>query len=79
MDRQIIALLKPQLERDFGWSEIDYSNIVAVFQFAYAVGSVLMGIFIDKIGVRCGMAIVAFFGAWRQRRMLLYANLTFLE
>ena len=61
MDRQIIALLKPQLERDFGWSEIDYSNIVAVFQFAYAVGSVLMGIFIDKIGVRCGMAIVAFF------------------
>lgn len=61
MDRQIIALLKPQLERDFGWSEIDYSNIVAVFQFAYAVGSVLMGIFIDKIGVRRGMAIVAFF------------------
>lgn len=61
MDRQIIALLKPQLEGDFGWSEIDYSNIVAVFQFAYAVGSVLMGIFIDKIGVRRGMAMVAFF------------------
>jgi len=61
MDRQIIGLLKPALEEEFGWSEIDYSNIVAAFQIAYAVGSVLMGMLIDKIGVRWGMVVVAFF------------------
>jgi len=61
MDRQIIGLLKPELEAEFGWTEIDYSNIVAAFQIAYATGSILMGILIDKIGVRRGMIIVAFF------------------
>lgn len=61
MDRQIIGLLKPVLESEFGWSEIDYSNIIAAFQIAYAVGSVLMGMLIDKIGVRRGMVVVALF------------------
>lgn len=61
MDRQIIGLLKPMLEREFNWTEVDYSNIVATFQVAYAVGSILMGMFIDKIGVRRGMVVVAFF------------------
>lgn len=61
MDRQIIGLLKPMLEREFNWTEVDYSNIVATFQVAYAIGSILMGMFIDKIGVRRGMVVVAFF------------------
>ena len=43
MDRQIIGLLKPELAEEFKWSEVDYSNIVAAFQIAYAIGSVLMG------------------------------------
>ncbi len=62
MDRQIIGLLEPDyLAKEFGWNEIDYANITAAFLFAYAIGPVLMGIFIDKIGVRYGMFIVAFF------------------
>ena len=61
MDRQIIGLLKPELAEEFKWSEVDYSNIVAAFQIAYAIGSVLMGMLIDKIGVRWGMVTVAFF------------------
>ncbi len=61
MDRQIIGLLKPELEAEFGWNEIDYSNIVAAFQIAYAIGSIAMGLMIDKLGVKWGMSIVAFF------------------
>jgi ACS family hexuronate transporter-like MFS transporter len=32
IDRQIIGILKPTLEGEFGWSEIDYANIVFWFQ-----------------------------------------------
>ena len=40
LDRQVISLLKPTLEKEFSWSESDYSNIVMAFQFAYAVGMI---------------------------------------
>ncbi len=40
VDRQVIGLLKPTLQGQFGWTEIDYSNIVFAFQVAYAVGLV---------------------------------------
>lgn len=32
IDRQVIGLLKPTLQKDLGWSEIDYGNIVFAFQ-----------------------------------------------
>src|SRR5579863_6953702 len=38
MDRQVIALLKPTLQVQFGWTEVGYSNIVLAFQLAYAIG-----------------------------------------
>ena len=31
MDRQVIGLLKPTLQAQFGWTEIGYSNIVLAF------------------------------------------------
>src|SRR5690242_16383750 len=34
LDRQVISLLKPTLEKEFKWSESDYSDIVVAFQFA---------------------------------------------
>ena len=37
MDRQIIAILKPVLQSEIRWNEIDYSNIVFAFQLAYAI------------------------------------------
>ncbi len=57
LDRQVISLLKPTLEREFNWTESDYSNIVVAFQFAYAVGMVGAGRFIDKVGTKIGYAI----------------------
>lgn len=57
LDRQVISLLKPTLEKEFAWTESDYSNIVVAFQFAYAVGMVGAGRIIDKIGTKLGYAI----------------------
>lgn len=57
LDRQVISLLKPVLEKEFSWSESDYSNIVMAFQFAYAIGMLGAGRLIDKIGSKLGYAI----------------------
>ncbi|HEY3616244.1 MAG TPA: MFS transporter, partial [Candidatus Sulfotelmatobacter sp.] len=43
MDRQVIGLLKPTLQLQFGWTEVGYSNIVLAFQLAYGAGLLVIG------------------------------------
>jgi ACS family hexuronate transporter-like MFS transporter len=57
MDRQLIGILKPMLEQDLGWNEIDYSNIVVSFQCAYAAGYLFAGRLMDVVGVRLGLGV----------------------
>ncbi len=57
LDRQIIGLLKPTLETQFHWTEIDYGKIVMAFQAAYAIGLLVFGGFIDKIGTKLGYTL----------------------
>ncbi|MDP9077476.1 MAG: MFS transporter [Bacteroidota bacterium] len=57
LDRQIIGLLKPTLAAQFHWTEIDYKNIVKAFTAAYAIGLLIFGNFIDKIGTKLGYTI----------------------
>ena len=57
IDRQIIGLLKPTLSHQFGWSEIDYGDIVFWFQAAYAIGYLGFGPLVDRIGARLGYAL----------------------
>jgi MFS transporter, ACS family, hexuronate transporter len=57
VDRQVIAILKPDLQGQLGWTEIDYSNIVFAFQVAYAIGLLLVGRVIDRFGVRKGFSL----------------------
>lgn len=57
MDRQILGVFKTTLQHDLGWSEIDYGNLVAFFQGAYAVGMLAMGWLIDRLGTRRGYSI----------------------
>ena len=53
----MISILKPTLQAEFGWSEIDYSDIVFAFQLAYAIGLLLSGRIMDRIGAKLGFAI----------------------
>jgi ACS family hexuronate transporter-like MFS transporter len=57
VDRQVIAILKPDLQAQFGWSEIDYSDIVFAFQLAYAIGLVAGGWLMDRLGARIGFTL----------------------
>jgi ACS family hexuronate transporter-like MFS transporter len=57
MDRQVIALLKPTLQSQLGWSEIGYSNIVFAFYVAYAAGLLVMGRVVDRLGTRRGFSL----------------------
>lgn len=61
LDRQIIGLLKPILEKEFDWTETDFARIVMAFTAAYAVGLLLFGWIIDKIGTKKGYAITIVF------------------
>jgi ACS family hexuronate transporter-like MFS transporter len=54
LDRQVLSLLKPQLEELYGWSNTDYANITAVFQFVYAISMLFAGRFVDRLGTKWG-------------------------
>ena len=62
LDRQVLSLLAPQLSTQFGWSNTDYANIAAVFQFVYAISMLFAGRFVDKIGTKA--AYVVAIGIW---------------
>ena len=57
VDRQVIGLLKPTLQADFGWSEIDYADIIFSFQLAYAIGYLFAGRVIDRVGTKLGFTL----------------------
>jgi len=57
VDRQVLGILAPQLQVQFGWSEPDYGFIIMAFQAAYAIGLISMGALLDKIGTRLGFII----------------------
>ena len=60
MDRQVLGLLKPTLQdptRGIGLTEVQFAAIVSIFSAAYAIGLLLAGNFIDKVGTRVGYAV----------------------
>jgi MFS transporter, ACS family, aldohexuronate transporter len=61
IDRQVLGILAPTLQRELHWSEADYGDIVSWFSFAYAFGFLIAGRLLDRIGVRRGLsaAVVA--------------------
>lgn len=57
VDRQVLALLKPTLEAEFGWSDADYAHLGSAFQIATAATLLFVGWFVDRLGVRLAYAI----------------------
>lgn len=57
VDRQILGILAPDLQRIIGWSEVEYGYIVVAFQAAYAIGLPLFGRFIDRYGTKLGYSL----------------------
>jgi ACS family hexuronate transporter-like MFS transporter len=53
-DRSLMGVLSPELIEWFGWTKQDYSNIIIVFQAAYAIGLLTMGGVIDRLGTKKG-------------------------
>jgi MFS transporter, ACS family, aldohexuronate transporter len=63
IDRQVIGILKPTLVQQFGWSdERTYAAIIFSFQLAYAIGLLLAGRVVDKLGTRRAFLIAV--GVW---------------
>ena len=44
------------MSEQFGWTNSDYANIAAVFQFSYAIAMLFAGRFIDLLGTKKGYA-----------------------
>jgi len=57
IDRQVFAILAPQLQTEIGWSEIEYGYIVTAFQLTYAIGLLLVGKLIDFLGTKKGFIL----------------------
>ncbi len=57
MDRQVLGILKGTLQHDLGWNDIDFGNLVLAFQGFYAIGMVVVGRIIDRLGTRLGYAL----------------------
>jgi len=52
LDRQVLSLLAPVLTEQFNWSNTDYANITATFQFVYAISMLFAGRVIDRMGTK---------------------------
>jgi ACS family hexuronate transporter-like MFS transporter len=57
IDRQVLGILATTLEKEIGWSEIEYAYIVTAFQAAYAIGLLLVGRIMDLVGTKLGYTI----------------------
>lgn len=57
LDRQVLSLLHPILEEEFNWTNTDYANITAAFQFIYALSMLFAGRIIDRLGTTWGYAL----------------------
>ncbi len=57
IDRASLGVLQPVLAEAMSWTALDYANINFWFQLGYAVGFVVQGRLIDRIGVKRAFAL----------------------
>jgi MFS transporter, ACS family, hexuronate transporter len=57
LDREILGILKPELDKQFGWTPSDYALIVNTFQASYAFGQVVFGPILAWLGTKSAFII----------------------
>lgn len=57
VDRQVLALLKPTLEAEFGWTDQEFAHLGSVFQLSAAFALLAVGWFVDRFGVRLAYGV----------------------
>ncbi len=57
IDRQILALIKPILDVELGWTNEQYGLVNSAFQGAYGIGLLFFGWFVDRFGTKIGYAV----------------------
>jgi ACS family hexuronate transporter-like MFS transporter len=62
IDRSVLGLLAPTIQRDLSISDQQYAMVINFFLIAYAFAYLMSGRIVDKFGVRLSMAL--FVGWW---------------
>ena len=57
VDRQVLSILEKDLRSSIGWNDLQYAHIVLAFQAAYAVGLLMAGRLMDKLGSKIGYTL----------------------
>jgi ACS family hexuronate transporter-like MFS transporter len=57
LDRMVMGILAPGLQKEYFISDIQYSYIQSAFAFCYAFGQMASGKWLDRIGTRLGYAL----------------------
>jgi len=57
VDRQILSLVKPILDKELGWSNEEFGIVNSAFQGAYAIGLLGFGWLVDRFGTKIGYGL----------------------
>ena len=68
IDRTALSVVSLEVRREFQLDERDYSHILSIFMFAYAIMYAGSGYIIDRLGTKLGFSV--FIAAWSAAQML---------
>jgi len=62
LDRSVVSALSPTLLREFHINSQQFGYLITAFSLTYAISAPLMGLFIDRVGLKVGACVVV--AAW---------------
>ncbi len=68
LDRTALSIVSVDVRREFHLNEQDYSHVLTLFLFAYAIMYAGSGYVVDRLGTRLGFAVFMF--SWSAAQML---------